>query len=358
MICDRVLGFIKFLIMVLGTKYKIYIFERYAMKIGYRTLKTAIGTGLSIAIAQWLGLQFYTSAGIITILCIQPTKKRSYRSAFERVVGCITALFWAGILFEVFGYYPWTISLLLLIHIPLSVLFNTKEGIVTSTVIVLHIYSQKNINLDLILNELVLIVIGVGVALIINLYMPNLEKKLKQNQLEIESNFKKILNEISVYLRKGESDWDGKEITETAQLLKEAKRLALWDIENSGMDEDYSIYRYFEMRENQFAILERILPIVSRLEPRMQSFMIADFLDQVADAIHPENTAYIYLDELSELRQKFKQTPLPLDRREFETRAALVQFVNEMEEYLILKRDLIKEEEKKGKKKKQFSFKT
>ncbi|TCS96676.1 aromatic acid exporter family protein [Hazenella coriacea] len=321
------------------------------MKIGYRTLKTAIGTGLSIAIAQWLGLQFYTSAGIITILCIQPTKKRSYRSAFERVLGCLMAIFLAGILFEMIGYSPWALSLLLLIHIPLSVFFNTKEGIVTSTVIMLHIYLQKSISIDLVLNELALIVIGVGVALIINLYMPNVEKQLKQYQQDLESNFRKILNEISVYLRKGESDWDGREITETAQLLKEAKHLALLDIENSGMDEEYSYYRYFEMREHQFEILERIMPIVSSLEPRLQSFMIADFFDRVADAVQPGNTATIYLDELEELRKKFKQTPLPLDREEFETRAALVQFVNEMGGYLILKRDLIKEEQKDQKKK-------
>lgn len=44
-------------------------------KIGYRTLKTALGTALAIYIAQMLGLQNYSAAGIITILCIQVTKK-------------------------------------------------------------------------------------------------------------------------------------------------------------------------------------------------------------------------------------------------------------------------------------------
>ena len=45
-------------------------------KIGYRTLKTALGTTLAIVLAQILGLENFASAGIITILCIKATKKK------------------------------------------------------------------------------------------------------------------------------------------------------------------------------------------------------------------------------------------------------------------------------------------
>ncbi|MBQ9999250.1 aromatic acid exporter family protein, partial [Bacillus subtilis] len=49
-------------------------------KIGYRTIKTALGTALAIYISQLLHLQNYASAGIITILCIQITQKRSLQA--------------------------------------------------------------------------------------------------------------------------------------------------------------------------------------------------------------------------------------------------------------------------------------
>lgn len=49
------------------------------LKIGYRTVKTAIGTASAIALAQWLHLENFASAGIITILCIQVTKKSRCR---------------------------------------------------------------------------------------------------------------------------------------------------------------------------------------------------------------------------------------------------------------------------------------
>jgi uncharacterized membrane protein YgaE (UPF0421/DUF939 family) len=315
------------------------------MKIGYRTVKTAIGTGLSIGVAQWLGLQFYASAGIITILCIKTTKKRSYKSAWERVLACLVGMVLAAVLFELLGYYPWTMALILLLLIPIDVYFKIKEGIITSTVIILHFYTLKQINAQIVFNELALIVIGVGFALLVNLYMPNVEKELKNYQRKIEQNFKKIMNEISNYLRAGDSGWDGKEITETAQLLKEAKSLALREMENHPNEKGNDYYlRYFEMRERQFEILERILPVVSSLDVCCsQGRIIADFMDRVADAIHPGNTANIYLEELEEMRKGFKQSPLPTNRQEFETRAALLHFVNEMKRYLIIKRNLAKD---------------
>lgn len=49
-------------------------------KIGYRTIKTALGTALAIYISQLLHLQNFASAGIITILCIQITQKRSLQA--------------------------------------------------------------------------------------------------------------------------------------------------------------------------------------------------------------------------------------------------------------------------------------
>lgn len=58
-------------------------------KIGYRTIKTALGTTLAIYISQLLHLQNFASAGIITILCIQITQKRSLQAswaAFRHVV--------------------------------------------------------------------------------------------------------------------------------------------------------------------------------------------------------------------------------------------------------------------------------
>ena len=42
-------------------------------RIGMRTIKTAIGATLAILIAQFMGLKYALSAGIITVLGVQRT---------------------------------------------------------------------------------------------------------------------------------------------------------------------------------------------------------------------------------------------------------------------------------------------
>ncbi|TLS36400.1 aromatic acid exporter family protein [Pseudalkalibacillus caeni] len=319
------------------------------MKIGYRTVKTAIGTGVAISIAQMIGLSFYVSAGILVILNIKPTKKRSISSAWQRFVACIVGMVFAIIFFEGLAFHPVSIILLLLLFIPTVVMLKAKEGVITSSVIILHLYTTSNITLDIIINELLLIVIGIGVALIFNLYMPSMESKIVEYREKIEEKFTFILQQFAVYLQDGESDWDGKEIIEVGDLLKEAKTLALKDIENHVLRENDSFYSYFKMREKQFEIIERLLPIISSLDQTyIQGKKIAQFLEELSLAVSPNNTARFFLEELEEMKQEFRNSPLPRDRKEFETRSALLHFLNEMEQYLLLKRYFKREDTNKG----------
>ncbi|MED4305538.1 aromatic acid exporter family protein, partial [Bacillus licheniformis] len=45
--------------------------------------------------------------------------------------------------------------------------------IVTSSVIILHLYMSEGITLSLVWNEFLIIITGIGVALLMNLYMPS-----------------------------------------------------------------------------------------------------------------------------------------------------------------------------------------
>ncbi|MBS4215069.1 aromatic acid exporter family protein [Neobacillus rhizophilus] len=310
-------------------------------KIGYRTLKTAIGTAAAIIIAQFFGLNFFASAGIITILCIQNSKKKSLKTAYARFVACILGIGFSFIFFEGIAYHPLVIGLLLLLFIPVTVLFKVSEGVVTSSVIILHIYSGHQMTAGIVLNEVSLIVIGIGTALLVNLYMPSLDSKLKQYQVEIEKNFRKIFEEMVSYLRTNESRWMGNEITETAGLLEEAKSLAFRNVENHFLRSENYFYHYFQIREKQFEIIERVLPIVTSIEPLVkQRYMIADFLEVVSSYIHPGNTAQQLLIRLYDLQTQFKDEPLPESREEFEARAQLFQLIKEMEQYLLIKKSL------------------
>jgi len=313
------------------------------VKIGYRTIKTAIGTPVAIWIAQMFALTNFASAGILTILCIQNTRKRSIVSASSRFAACVLAMLFSLMIFETIGYHPLAIGIMLILFIPATIKLNIKEGIVTSSVIILHLYSYKQIDQGTLLNELLLIVVGIGVALLLNLYMPSLEGKLREKQRLIEDNFQVILKEIATFLRTGDQFWSGKELTETSHLLEEAKSLSYKDVENHLLRNHHAYYHYFQMRLKQFELLERMLPLISRIHHTSeQSIKMAEFFDELADHVHPGNTAVIYLKQIQDMKQTFKESELPETREEFESRASLFTLLNEIEQYLIIKRSFKK----------------
>lgn len=308
-------------------------------RIGYRTVKTAVGTATSIFLAQLLDLQSFASAGIITILCVQVTKKKSIKASWDRICACIIAMIFSFAFFETIGYYPIVIGLLLLFFIPTVVMVGAANGIVTSSVIILHLYNSQHITFSLLLNETSLIIIGVGVALLVNLYMPSVDYDLTVYQTKIENNFKKIMREMVFYLRTNDSIWDGKEITETVYLLTKGKEVAFRDIENHLLKVEGFYYHYFKMREKQFEILERLLPLTSNFVRRTeQTEKLALFIEELSERIVPQNTGNFYMDKLYVLRDEFDQLTLPETKEEFEERANLLYIIKELEQYLMIKR--------------------
>lgn len=307
-------------------------------KIGYRTVKTALGTTIAVMLAQFLQLDNYVSAGIITVLCIKVTKKKSLQSSWARLLACTIAIIFSFIFFEGLMYHPFIIGLLLLVFIPTTVILKATEGIVTSVVIIFHLYTSEKITLQLIGNELMLIIIGIGVALIMNLYMPSLDRKLKNYQQQIEENFGAIFLEIEHYLIDKDRVWDGREIIKTAELISDAKTMAFRDVENHFLRNENTYYHYFKMREKQFEIIERVIPLITSIHTSVeQSQIIAEFIKDLRLHIHPGNTAHKFLVQLLKMRELFENMELPKSREEFEVRAALLHFIKEMESYLIIK---------------------
>lgn len=309
------------------------------LKIGSRTLKTAIGVVIAISIAKLFGIPNYASAGILTMLSIQTTKKKSIKISWARFVAALLGILFSFVFFEGIGYHPIVIGLLLLVFIPTTVRLNVKEGIVTSSVIILEFFMMKEMTWSAITNGVFVIIIGIGVALLMNLYMPSTEDKLLDLQKQLEEKFKKILKEISFYLNEGDHLWDGKEITDSYTIIKEAKDFAVLHIENRFLGYDDVYFNYFKMREKQFEVFERMLPLVTSLKISMvHSKMIADLIDDIADAVSSNNTAIVFLAKLEDLQRTFKDMELPKTREEFEIRASLLNFLWELEKYLNIKR--------------------
>ena len=306
--------------------------------IGYRTLKTAIGTAIAIAIAQYFNLEFYTSAGVLTILCVQPTKKKSLESAYTRLVSAIIGMIYGFICFELLGYHPLALAVMLLLYIPTIVSLKVVDGFVSSAVIILHVYTVESFSMGLVYNELALMAIGFTTGLVINMYMENIGKELDYYRVRVEELYIMIFKEIASYLREGDTLWDGREIIEAIEVLNTAKSLAFKDVENHFLRRENNYYVYFDMREKQLEIIERVLPKVTALPVIVQEAeLVADFMEDLADNVHPGNTAYHFREKLDLVKTEFAQLPLPKDHQEFLAQAALYQFIEEMDRYLEIK---------------------
>jgi uncharacterized membrane protein YgaE (UPF0421/DUF939 family) len=307
-------------------------------RIGYRTMKTALGAAIAIYLAQLIGLEYYVSAGILTILCIQPTKKKSVRAAFSRFVASMIAIAFAYVFFELGTYNPAMLGLLIVLFIPVLVSLGFSDGFVSSAVILLHLYDAKNLTAGLFLNEVLLMLIGFGTALLVNMYMPSIENKLASYRKEIERLYSSIFKEITIYLRQGESDWSGKELVEAEKLLDKAKALAYQDVENHLLRHENKYYHYFDMREQQLQIIERILPKITALPVIVgQTQLVADFLEDLSEHVHSGNTAHQYIDKLERVKANFAEMPLPDTHEKFLAMADLNAIIQEMETYLEIK---------------------
>lgn len=306
--------------------------------IGYRTLKTATGAAIAIAIAQYFELASYASAGILTILCVQPTKKKSLHAAYTRFVASIIGMLYAFLSFELFSYHPFTLAGMLIIFIPTIVSLKVADGFVSSAVIIMHIYAAEKFSWTLVSNEFALMAIGYGTGIAINMYMPDIQKELNYYRVKIEELYSKIFLEIANYLREGDTLWDGREIIEAITALNNAKSLAFKDVENHFMRRKNDYYVYFDMREQQLEIIERVLPKITALPVIVQeATIVADFVQDLAEHVHSGNTASHFREKLEQVRKDFAQLPLPQNHEQFLAQAALYQFIEEMDRYLEIK---------------------
>ena len=163
----------------------------------HRVIKTALGTFLAIYLAQVMGISYGVTAGIVTIISIQTTKKESVKIAIERFIASLVGLFIAAMFFYFWGYTPFVFGLFILIFMPVCLKFNLFQGFLVTVVLATHILTEKNISLKILSNEILILVLGAVIAIVLNLYMPDVTKKIKHTQENVDNFMKKILSYMS-----------------------------------------------------------------------------------------------------------------------------------------------------------------
>lgn len=309
--------------------------------VGVRTIKTGIGATVGIVIAEMMGLSYSASAGIVAILSIQSTKKESVQIAIRRFYAAIIGLLLAVGLFEWIGYHAVVFGIYITCFIPIAVKLKVREGIVPTAVLVTHILGEGHASIALLLNEIFILLVGVGVALFLNLYMPSSEKAVQQLRHKAEVQMQELFNLMSKALLENADSIAQPQMLKDIQITLEAgRKKAYKEANNYFFNPNTVAARYFDMRLKQFQVLTYMQEHFRHFFMQYQETKeVALFMDHVALSVRGEKSCYGLMQELGVLRQHFKNSQLPMTREEFENRAMLYQFLNDLEHFLEIKKD-------------------
>ncbi|HFU4055624.1 TPA: aromatic acid exporter family protein [Streptococcus suis] len=310
------------------------------MSLSLRTIKLIFATVLAIYLATALGLSYATAAGIIAILSILDTRKSSFKMARNRLFSTLLALTIAVLTFALFGFGIWTLGIYLALYVPLAYRFNWEAGIAPSTVLVTHLLLEQDISLIFLGNELALFLIGAGLALLFNLYMPSQEKQIEAYHDQVEDLLKQILLRFEAFLLNGDGRNEAALITQLDKTLDEALKVVYLDRHNQLFQQTNYQVHYFEMRAAQNKILRTMAGNINKclLEGR-ENVILSSLFERAAQQLSRENSAKELLLDIELFHATFRERPLPQTREEFETRATLFQLLHDMEAFIRLKVD-------------------
>lgn len=310
------------------------------MSLSLRTIKLICATVLAIYLATALGLSYATAAGIIAILSVLDTRKSSFKMARNRLFSTLLALTIAVLTFALFGFGIWTLGIYLALYVPLAYRFNWEAGIAPSTVLVTHLLLEQDISLIFLGNELALFLIGAGLALLFNLYMPSQEKKIQAYHDQVEDLLKQILLRFEAFLLNGDGRNEAELITQLDKTLDKALKVVYLDRHNQLFQQTNYQVHYFEMRAAQNKILRTMAGNINKclLEGR-ENVILSSLFERAAQQLSRENSAKELLLDIELFHATFRERPLPQTREEFETRATLFQLLHDMEAFIRLKVD-------------------
>ena len=229
-----------------------------------KTGKIAVGSALSIMIADLLGLSFGTAAGIITLLSVQNTKKETLQIAGRRILAFFLAMVLAWVIFSTLGYTAATFGVFLFIFVIACELGNLTEGISVCSVLVTHFLSLQRMDVQDISNEFLLLIIGISVGAATNLYIPRNVQAIKESQIYMEGKLREVLRMIARRLEHaGETEEKSMQkirvaIEELHLYIQHAIKLAYENQSNTFLSDTQYFISYMELRLTQLTVIDSL----------------------------------------------------------------------------------------------------
>ncbi|MBQ8297333.1 MAG: hypothetical protein IJX77_06085 [Ruminococcus sp.] len=304
----------------------------------FNAAKIALSCVVSILIASYIGLKYSMTAGLITILSIQDTKKETVFTALRRLGAFFAAMMISTVCFKLMGFSIPAFGVYIFIFVIVCYKLEWKSAIVPISVLVTHLMGENSIELSLILNEFLIFVIGAGMGIIVNLHLRRSRIKMQTRRRLLDDEIKAILERMSQrILTDDKSDYNGSCFDRIQELLFQAEQIAHLNRNNAFSSEAYD-EEYLRMRRSQCNVLYEMYKSVIKMNATpKQSHIISEFLYKVSIEYHEKNDVKNLMSELDVIFDNMRCEKMPESRDEFENRAVLYSLMLQLKEFLNIK---------------------
>lgn len=310
-------------------------------------VQIAIAFSLSIIFSQFFNLENSITAGVVTLLSIQITKKQTIVIAIKRVFGFFLMLALILIFFNFIGYNLYSFGLFVFVFAILNSFFNISVGLAPNVVMAGHFYVKMSTEFNFIINELAIYLIGLTMAIAVNLIIPITKKDSNTDRNKLDNHVKKLLLYISDLLKQSYminskvidreiyQMYIDKEIKIINEFINDLEIRTIRNFENTLFNNDVYDIEYLQMRKKQINILTKIYFESKRLDSNFeQTHVISEFILEIIDDFDEQNTVVGLITKAKLLISEFKSNDLPKTRNEFENRAILYVIMKDLIEFL------------------------
>lgn len=311
-------------------------------KVFFNTVKITLAAIIAILIARIANLEFYISAGIVTILTIQSTKKETIATAIERFFAFIIAIIIAYVSFSLFGFNILSFGIYLLFYIFICQYFKWYASMAVNSVLISHFLTFSHISLYSLINEILLFVIGVGIGIVANMHLHRNIDYMNALKLEADEQIKYILLRMSKRIINEIDEYDGNCFDKLNDLIVQAKAVSIENENNVVFNKNNFDKEYIRMREHQSQVLYDMYKTIKTMDTTpLTAKIISDFLRKISIEYHENNDCRDLIEEFNTIDLDMKSVPLPRNRKEFEDRARLFSLLRLIEEFLEIKKEFL-----------------
>lgn len=301
-------------------------------------LKIGLGTSVAMFIATALNLQNAGSAGIIALLTIVTTKWETFRLSWARMVTFAAAALLSIFLFQLPLSLWWMFGLYIFIFVLIGEFMDWKNTLSVNAVIGTHFLTSGDFSKEFILNEFLLLLIGIVVAVVVNVFRQNRSHRASiiQHMRDVEHELQRIVEELAGYLRNRQDCGD---VWHDLDALEKKIRYYIMDAyEYEGntikVCADYYI-GYFEMRLEQCMEFYSLHSEMQRMRSMpVEAERVADYMLYMKDYIVEQNYPEDQMKKLQEMLEELRAQPLPTSREEFESSAILYHVLSQLEAFI------------------------